>query len=284
MATRSESSVLSPPHPILAGRCHPLLSHLVSAASNSEAQSPLTCSSSHHRFLILTEKCGYGLVAEDEIKKGEFIIEYVGEVIDDKACEERLWKTRRYGGTNFYLCEVKSNMVIDATNKGNMSRYINHSCEPNSEMQKWTVDGETRVGIFALRNIRKGEELTYDYKFVQFGAGQDCHCGSSNCRKFLGLGSVDSEMILHKRSSGSSQDVQVKRQKKLTTCENCLGQILRLWHRRQRMYVACWVVGFDQKTRLHTLKFLDKHKETFNMTKEDWDFLPDPDEPTDDEE
>jgi hypothetical protein len=46
-------------------------------------------------------------------------------------------KRQRY--TNFYLCEVSSNMVIDATNKGNKSRFINHSCEPNTEMQKWLV-------------------------------------------------------------------------------------------------------------------------------------------------
>jgi hypothetical protein len=72
---------------------------------------------------------------------------------------------KRQGDTNFYLCEVSSNMVIDATNKGNMSRFINHSCEPNTEMQKWTVEGETRVGIFALRDIKTGEELTYDYKY-----------------------------------------------------------------------------------------------------------------------
>jgi SET domain-containing protein len=47
---------------------------------------------------------------------------------------------RRQGDTNFYLCEVSSNMIIDATNKGNMSRFINHSCEPNMEMQKWLVE------------------------------------------------------------------------------------------------------------------------------------------------
>ena len=60
-------------------------------------------------------------------------------VIDDITCEERLWKMKRQRYTNFYLCEVSSNMVIDATNKGNKSRFINHSCEPNTEMQKWLV-------------------------------------------------------------------------------------------------------------------------------------------------
>ena len=45
-------------------------------------------------------------------------------VIDDITCEERLWKMKRQHYTNFYLCEVSSNMVIDATNKGNKSRFI----------------------------------------------------------------------------------------------------------------------------------------------------------------
>ncbi|XP_072963025.1 histone-lysine N-methyltransferase ASHH3 isoform X3 [Typha angustifolia] len=136
--------------------------------------------------LIKTEKCGSGLVADENIRRGDFVIEYVGEVIDDKTCEERLWKMKHCGETNFYLCEINRDMVIDATYKGNKSRYINHSCQPNTEMQKWTIDGETRIGIFATRDITKGEELTYDYQFVQFGADQDCYCGAIGCRQKLG--------------------------------------------------------------------------------------------------
>lgn len=111
-------------------------------------------------------------------------------VIDDKTCEERLWKMKHRGETNFYLCEINRDMVIDATHKGNKSRYINHSCCPNTQMQKWFVschhhclcmfekshnlvvlllairiiDGETRIGIFATCDIKKGEHLTYDYQ------------------------------------------------------------------------------------------------------------------------
>lgn len=58
-------------------------------------------------------------------------------VIDDKTCEERLWNMKHRGETNFYLCEINRDMVIDASYKGNKSRYINHSCCPNTEMQKW---------------------------------------------------------------------------------------------------------------------------------------------------
>ncbi|XP_057969983.1 histone-lysine N-methyltransferase ASHH3 isoform X2 [Malania oleifera] len=146
----------------------------------------------HHRpvkkmKLVKTEKCGSGIVADENIKKGEFVIEYVGEVIDDITCEERLWKMKHRGETNFYLCEINRDMVIDATYKGNKSRYINHSCCPNTEMQKWRIDGETRIGIFATRDISRGEHLTYDYQFVQFGADQDCHCGAEGCRQKLGV-------------------------------------------------------------------------------------------------
>nr|CAB3453092.1 unnamed protein product [Digitaria exilis] len=136
-------------------------------------------------------------------------------VIDDKTCEKRLWQMKRLDrGNKFYLCEVSSNMVVDATYKGNMSRFINHSCEPDTEMQKWTIDGETRVGIFALRDIKKGEELTYDSNFVQFGKNQDCHCGSSNCRKTLGKAKMVNSFILNKGNSGSSQNQHIKKKQK----------------------------------------------------------------------
>ncbi|KAK3030883.1 hypothetical protein RJ639_037233 [Escallonia herrerae] len=138
-------------------------------------------------FFFQTEKCGSGIVADEDIDQGEFIIEYVGEVIDDKTCEERLWKMKHRGETNFYLCEINRDMVIDATFKGNKSRYINHSCCPNTEMQKWRIDGETRIGIFATREIKRGEHLTYDYQFVQFGADQNCYCGAAGCRQKLGV-------------------------------------------------------------------------------------------------
>ncbi|XP_066394087.1 histone-lysine N-methyltransferase ASHH3-like isoform X2 [Miscanthus floridulus] len=258
----------SPGSSVVCGRdCH--CGMLFSCCSSQcECDNACTNKSFQHRplkktKLIKTEKCGHGLVAEDEIKKREFVIEYVGEVIDDRTCENRLWTMKRLNDTNFYLCEVSSNMVIDATNKGNLSRFINHSCEPNTKMQKWTVDGETRVGIFALRDIKIGEELTYDYKFVQFGAAQVCHCGSSNCRKMLGT----------TKYSGSSQNHHAKKKKRKTNCENCIQQFLRLWHPQQKMYVGCWIVDFDQETKMHTLQFIDLHTEKFDLKEEEWHFL-----------
>ncbi|AQK53527.1 Histone-lysine N-methyltransferase ASHR3 [Zea mays] len=111
-----------------------------------------------------TKRCGWGAVALEPLERGDFVIEYVGEVIDDATCEQRLWDIRRRGDKNFYMCEISKDFTIDATFKGNVSRFLNHSCEPNCKLEKWQVDGETRVGVFASRSIEVGEPLTYDYR------------------------------------------------------------------------------------------------------------------------
>lgn len=136
--------------------------------------------------VVKTELCGWGVVAAESVKKGDFIIEYIGEVIDDALCEKRLWDMKDKGVTNFYMCELRKDFTIDATFKGNLSRFLNHSCDPNCKLEKWQVEGETRVGVFAARSIEVGEPLTYDYRFVQFGQEVKCHCGASNCQGYLG--------------------------------------------------------------------------------------------------
>ncbi|EEF33976.1 set domain protein, putative [Ricinus communis] len=136
--------------------------------------------------IVKTEFCGWGVETVEPINKGDFIIEYIGEVIDDAVCEQRLWDMKYKGVQNFYMCEIRKDFTIDATFKGNSSRFLNHSCDPNCILEKWQVEGETRVGVFAARSIKVGEPLTYDYRFVQFGPEVRCHCGAPNCHGYLG--------------------------------------------------------------------------------------------------
>jgi [histone H3]-lysine4 N-trimethyltransferase ASH1L len=80
------------------------------------------------------------------------------------------------------------NMIIDAT-RGSIARFVNHSCEPNCRMEKWTVNGKPRMALFAGdRSIMTGEELTYDYNFDPYSQKnvQECRCGSARCRGVLG--------------------------------------------------------------------------------------------------
>jgi len=55
---------------------------------------------------------------------------------------------------------------------GNKARFINHSCKPNCETQKWTIDGVQHIGLFALQDIDENIELTFDYQFLRFGKGK----------------------------------------------------------------------------------------------------------------
>ena len=56
--------------------------------------------------------------------------------------------------------------MIDATVKGNEARFINHSCSPNCQAEYWAVEGRERVGIFAIKPIPSGQEITYDYHSI----------------------------------------------------------------------------------------------------------------------
>jgi histone-lysine N-methyltransferase SETD2 len=78
-------------------------------------------------------------------------------------------------------------MLLSRYLQGNHARFINHSCEPNCETQKWMVRGELAIGLFALSDIANGEELTFDYNFERYGdKPMRCYCGSKRCRKFIG--------------------------------------------------------------------------------------------------
>ncbi|CAO2834241.1 unnamed protein product [Amaranthus hypochondriacus] len=133
-------------------------------------------------------KKGYGLQVLEDISEGQFLIEYVGEVLDLHSYEARQKDYAAKGHKHFYFMTLNTNEVIDASVKGNLGRFVNHSCDPNCRTEKWVVNGEVCVGLFALRSIKKGEELTFDYNYVRvFGAAaKKCHCGSVKCRGYIG--------------------------------------------------------------------------------------------------
>ncbi|KAM4883632.1 histone-lysine N-methyltransferase NSD3 isoform 6-T6 [Sylvia borin] len=138
--------------------------------------------------IIKTERRGWGLRTKRSIKKGEFVNEYVGELIDEEECRLRIKRAHENSVTNFYMLTVTKDRIIDAGPKGNYSRFMNHSCNPNCETQKWTVNGDIRVGLFALCDIPAGMELTFNYNLDCLGNGRtECHCGAENCSGFLGV-------------------------------------------------------------------------------------------------
>ncbi|KAG9149163.1 hypothetical protein Leryth_003160 [Lithospermum erythrorhizon] len=143
-------------------------------------------------------KKGYGVQVLDNISEGQFLIEYVGEVLDMHSYEARQRDYAMQGHKHFYFMTLNGSEVIDARAKGNLGRFINHSCDPNCRTEKWVVNGEVCIGLFALKNIQKGEELTFDYNYVRvFGAAvKKCVCESSQCRGYIGGQSQDTEIVV----------------------------------------------------------------------------------------
>lgn len=131
---------------------------------------------------------GWGLRCSHDIKKGQFVSEYVGEVIDEEECRSRIRHAQDNDIGNFYMLTLDKDRIIDAGPKGNEARFMNHSCRPNCETQKWTVSGDTRVGLFALEDVPAGTELTFNYNLECLGNGKTvCKCGAPNCSGFLGV-------------------------------------------------------------------------------------------------
>ncbi|KAE8549772.1 histone methyltransferase set1 [Talaromyces marneffei ATCC 18224] len=130
----------------------------------------------------------WGLYAEENITANDMIIEYVGEKVRQQVADMRERRYLKSGIGSSYLFRIDENAVIDATKRGGIARFINHSCTPNCTAKIIRVDGSKRIVIYALRDISKDEELTYDYKFEREWDSEDripCLCGSAGCKGFL---------------------------------------------------------------------------------------------------
>jgi SET domain-containing protein len=149
------------------------------------ARRPLTLPLDQPFIVRKSRIAGLGAFATRFIDKGERVAEYLGERVSHAVADAR-YDDHAKSDHHTFLFTVNRSVVIDAAVGGNDTRFINHSCDPNCES-----DVERgRVFIDAIRDIRKGEELTYDYAFVRDGTETaeeeftlyGCRCGTKKCR------------------------------------------------------------------------------------------------------
>lgn len=152
--------------------------------------------------------CGWGVKTLRRVHYGEFVCEYVGEVISFEEAEKRGQGYDAQGRTYLFDLDFNSDndfpYTVDAATYGNVSHFINHSCEPN--LAVWAVwvncldPNLPKLALFATREIERGEEITFDYKSANTGSprltedtettensglSQNCKCGAKSCRKYL---------------------------------------------------------------------------------------------------
>jgi uncharacterized protein len=123
---------------------------------------------SKYKFRVGRGISGLGVFVLEPIKKKSFIIEYFGPMLNEDQSDDK-------GGK--YLFEIKKNHIIDGSSRKNIARYINHSCDPNCEVE---IEGK-RLFIYSCENIKAGEELTYDYGdeyFEDYIKPYGCRCAS----------------------------------------------------------------------------------------------------------
>jgi histone-lysine N-methyltransferase SETD1 len=99
----------------------------------------------------------WGLYAEENITANDMIIEYVGEKVRQQVADMRERRYLKSGIGSSYLFRIDENTVIDATKRGGIARFINHSCTPNCTAKIIKVDGSKRIVIYALRDIERGQ-------------------------------------------------------------------------------------------------------------------------------
>jgi SET domain-containing protein len=127
---------------------------------------------------------GRGVFATQAIRKGTRIIEYAGQRISWEAAQELPPDDPENPHHTFFF-SLEDGTVINAGVNGNEARWINHSCAPNCE----TRDHRSRIYVYALRDLKPGEELFYDYRLEPAERRTKklerlfrCHCGSATCR------------------------------------------------------------------------------------------------------
>ncbi|MGB6222437.1 SET domain-containing protein [Haloferula sp.] len=129
---------------------------------------------------------GRGVYATQDIPAETKVIEYIGELIDKEESEKRAWAqhavAEETGDAAVYIFTLNKRWDIDGNVPWNTARLINHSCAPNCEA--W-IEGK-KIFIHSLRDIKKGEELGFDYGFdIECYEDHPCRCGSKECVGYI---------------------------------------------------------------------------------------------------
>lgn len=130
--------------------------------------------------IFQTDQKGLGIKTTQKISQNELLLEYFGKVVPIKKFYKQTDQT--------YGLKLDPSHIIDGNVSENICKYVNHSCNPNCNMEKWLVNGVSRMGLFTIREIDADEEITFNYNMgASIGDMKTkCKCGEKNCSGFIG--------------------------------------------------------------------------------------------------
>ena len=161
--------------------------------------------------------CGFALRICEDVGPATILIEYLGEVITEDECNERMSTCTESDA--FYFAALGQGLFLDALPMGSTARFANHSCGPNCELQRWIVNGEPRICLVSLQAMQAGRK-TYNYQYYQDGfdnageAGdafrrQKCLCGAENCCGTIGGRVEESASVVWQEKVGKILDAGI---------------------------------------------------------------------------
>jgi serine/threonine protein kinase len=228
---------------------------------------------------------GRGLVVEEDVDVGDMILEYVGRAVPQKQLAKYF---RRYQhDRRLYIMSLGDGIYIDARSKGGLARYINHSCEPNCQVQRWKVKGVLRAVVVPTRSLSAGTELTFDYQWErQRGrAATKCYCGTPSCRGTLevipkhataaGPGTTNGEELPIATSSMMEPDGEWK--SGTLNDQTLVNRVVQVYDRGLQKFQRAEVTGYDPSNQTHQILLLHDLSEVWvDLSKTDWMVLEEP--------
>jgi len=213
---------------------------------------------------------GRGLMISEPAKKGDLISEYCGIAIKRQYLDMlfRRYKLERM----LYIMALDNDTYIDARKKGGLARYINHSCDPNCAVHRWTVRGILRAGIFAIRDIEAGEELSFDYhwKRKRGRAPTKCYCKSPICRGTL-------EDLVEKTDEDEEFQEHWKEpplKKGGVVGREIMNRTVKVYQPAEEEYCIADVGQYDDNQKMHCLIYRGETEESWtDLSQERWMIL-----------